>query len=525
MAMTRREFLKDSLVALGFLALPGGLFAAPAGWKPKKKPNLIFGVVSDTPMRVGYDGVKFYGHNGSIFDDQALVIALNYFKRAGVDAILHCGDVTDCGMVREMEFYKEAWDKVFGSGPRPVNMIVTGNHDNDGGWQWARAIAKSGDPAVYKKLRLGPHNLKKEMERIWGEPYDEVWHKTVKGYHFFGFGWPTGPGESCNARYTYKGTLYHDPLFEGRDFVLYQHRALQMVELVRREREAGRLDSRKPFFTADHALNVPLMGLMYDALQRGLDIKKGMCCNGIHIGGHGHLSNAHYGFSKKTDNKCYPIIECSTLAYWKGHVGEGDTPLFARGFGNGRVVNNKAEDIRRANHALLVRVYDDTLTIDRIWVGVKPKHAIGSLGETWVMPLDWGTEKGKRGMGRHHPFHAENYAKVIGAPEFPPKAKLDAGKTNSGGLRIKIPKADGNPDCRVYGYQIAVAGEDKAAMLKKNCYARGYNMGMGHEPDGGVTTIEIPAAELPAGKKLTVAVRPCSSLGTKGKTIGATFRE
>jgi len=44
------------------------------------------------------------------------------------------------------------------------------------------------------------------------------------------------------------------------------------------------------------------------------------------------------------------------------------------------------------------------------------------------------------------------------------------------------------------------------------------------EPYGGVTIIEIPASEIPAGKELTIAVRPCSSLGTKGKTIGATWR-
>ena len=524
MNLTRREFAKESLAALGFLALPGGLFAAPAGWKPKKKPNLVFGVVSDTHMRCHYDGVRFYEHNGSSYDDQALVIALKYFKRQGADAILHCGDVTDCGMVREMEFYREAWDKVFGNGPRPVNLFVTGNHDAFENYFWAQAVSQSKDPAVYKKLRLGSHNIKQEMERIWGEPYDEVWHKTVKGYHFFGFDWPTGPEERFADTFPYRGLLYHDSPYEGVDLVLYHHRALQMVELVRREREAGRLDSRKPFFTADHALNVPIIGKMFTGLLQGLDIEPGMCCNGIHFGGHGHLSNAHYGFSRKTDNKCYPVIECSTLAYWKGHVGEGETPLFARGFGDGRVVNDKDENINNANHALLVSVYDDTLTINRIWVGVKPKPAIGSLGETWVMPLDWGTEKGNRGMGRNHPFHAENYAKVIGAPEFPPKAKLNVGKTNGGGMRIKIPKADGNPDCRVYGYQIAIAGEDRAAMLKKNCYARGYNMGLGYEPEGGVTTVEIPSAELPAGKKLTIAVRPCSSLGTKGKTIGTTWR-
>ena len=62
MTFSRREFVKGSLASLGFLALPGGLWAAPAGWKPKKKPNLVFGVVSDTHMRCHYDGERFYSH-------------------------------------------------------------------------------------------------------------------------------------------------------------------------------------------------------------------------------------------------------------------------------------------------------------------------------------------------------------------------------------------------------------------------------------------------------------------------------
>ena len=60
MEITRREFLKDSLAALGFLALPDGLWAAPAGWKPEKKANLVFGAVSDTHVRTAYDGVSRY---------------------------------------------------------------------------------------------------------------------------------------------------------------------------------------------------------------------------------------------------------------------------------------------------------------------------------------------------------------------------------------------------------------------------------------------------------------------------------
>ena len=71
----------------------------------------------------------------------------------------------------------------------------------------------------------------------------------------------------------------------------------------------------------------------------------------------------------------------------------------------------------------------------------------------------------------------------------------------------------------MYGYQIVVAGEDKTAALKKNCYARGYCMGMGHEPDRGVTTIDIPASELPAGKKLTVAVRPSARSARKARQL------
>ena len=46
MNLTRRDFVKDSLASLGFLALPGGLFAAPAGWTPKNKPNHVLGILS-----------------------------------------------------------------------------------------------------------------------------------------------------------------------------------------------------------------------------------------------------------------------------------------------------------------------------------------------------------------------------------------------------------------------------------------------------------------------------------------------
>ena len=91
-------------------------------------------------------------------------------------------------------------------------------------------------------------------------------------------------------------------------------------------------------------------------------------------------------------------------------------------------------------------------------------------------------------------------------------------------LCVKIPLADGNPDSRVYAYEVVVVGDEEAPKLHKAVYAAGCNMGIGHEPNGGVTTLEIPKSELPPGKTLTFAVRPLTSLGTSGKPIATEFR-
>ena len=92
-------------------------------------------------------------------------------------------------------------------------------------------------------------------------------------------------------------------------------------------------------------------------------------------------------------------------------------------------------------------------------------------------------------------------------------------------MRIEIPRADGNPKSRVVAYDVVImADDDPKKRFFKSVYFSGVNAGMGHEPGGGVTTVEIPLSQLPAGEKLTIAVRPLSSLGTKGKAIGTTMR-
>ena len=91
-------------------------------------------------------------------------------------------------------------------------------------------------------------------------------------------------------------------------------------------------------------------------------------------------------------------------------------------------------------------------------------------------------------------------------------------------LNLTIPLADGNPKSRVFAYDVVVIGDDPQKKFFKSIYFEGCNLGIGHEPDGGITKVELPMAELPAGKNLTIAVRPISSLGTKGKAIATKFQ-
>ena len=508
MDMNRREFLKDGLATLGFLALPGGLFAVPAGFRPKKKPNLVFGVVSDMHMRTHYDGVRFYEHNGIVMGDEALKAVFRYFRREEADAVVNCGDLTDRGIIRTVELYKAAWDGVF-KGTRTVHLYATGNHDVEVMFEdWAKAVTRSKDPEVYNKIRLG-RNLDSAMERIWGEPYEDIWHKRVKGYHFFGMGWGLDPEDQTPV---YHGRLYSDSEMEGRGCSRFIHNGLWMAELVRREREAGRLDPQKPFFTVYHCSigRYDRPGArIHSHLRSALGLGPDDYCNGLGFFGHAHRSNADWHFFWDR-NAAFPAIECASLAYWKHRSGEGDKPVFAQGFGDG-TAEGGGQDM---THALLVKVYDDIMTIRRVWVEVKPKVRLATLGPDIAVPLAGFAPS-------RHPLLPDRLIGSDAKPEFPKGAKLEVVRSD-GALRLRIPRADGNPLARVYGYNVVIEGED-GAKVEKSVYENGYSCGDGCEPDGGVTTLEIPASELPAGKNLALAVSPCSCLASRGRPLAATY--
>ena len=454
---TRREFLKESLAALGFAALPGGfLFAAPPGWKRGGRPNIVVGVVSDTHLRTAHSGNRI----GRDWPDKHFVAALKYFKAQGVEAVVHCGDMAHRGQTREMVFHAEAWQRVFGGiGKGPAKLFVTGNHDAEGG-NYGGFVARRYPDLEERSKHVLATDMAANWERIWGEPYSDVWHKEVKGCHFFGRNWGA-PLESLSDAVK-KYAEEHPAAGQAKPCFFLQH--------------------RRPLAAVRNAL-------------KGLG-------NTISFFGHSHWSAANWNVIALYGS--FPCIQCPSCEPRGCHVLKADAYITKATLGG-------CEAVGYGRQAYVVRLYDDMMVIER----KDFSDGVSSLGADWVMPF------GKT----PHPFSRGELKKVIGEPQFPKGAKLVVEENSvSPCLCVRIPLADGNPSSRAYAYEVVAVGDARAPKLHKAVYAAGVNMGIGHEPNGGVTTLEIPKAELPPGKTLTIAARPLSSLGTKGRPIATEFK-
>jgi predicted phosphodiesterase len=479
------------LAALGFAALPGGIaFAAPAGWKPSGRPNLVFGVVSDTHIRTDWSGEKPSWR----FPIKYFRSALEYFKAANVDAVVHCGDFAHRGMAASIQFHADAWREVFGKHGGPVKLFVSGNHDIIGG-NYGNFASQLFKDETLRNEHLFCHDSAAKWEKIWGEPYEPLWHKEVKGYHFFGRQWET------------------------KD-------EMSMAQFVEERAKKYQLDGKKPFFCLQHC-----------GPGRKLCARLNKRPNVVCFFGHAHNTAANWnnvlvreGCPLVSIPSCEPR---GALTFWSDkYIAKAALAKHAA-VGGGR-------------QGYVVRVYDDMLTIERREFGDG-----GSLGPDWVLPL---------GKYAPHPFSRDELKKVVGEPQFRKGAKLEVENvanvemlpiananvanrklgigTGSGNnstmatlnlsatpqLRVRIPLANGNPDSRVYAYEVVVVGDEGTPKLYKAVYAAGVNMGIGHEPNGGMTTLDIPKSELPPGESLTFAVRPLTSLGTFGKPIATTFK-
>jgi predicted phosphodiesterase len=466
--VSRRNFILGGTALLGFAA--GRMFAAPPGWTPPNSPNLVFGVLSDTHLRTRHGSS---GRPGRNWPNRHFAAALGYFRSQNVDAVMHCGDWAHRGQVEEMRFHADVWRRVFPKnlapdGHKVEKLFVTGNHDTEGAAYGGFVAKNYPDPAVRAK-----HVMQSDMagnwKRIWGEEYEPAWHREVKGYHFFGrnHGVPLAKAAEC----------------------LGKHAAV-LAESRRRGR---------PFFFMQHSRPLWDMRKKLRHLCRG--------ASPVAFFGHNHWSSASWNVISlyRGGVPCIQVPSCEP---------RGCGALV----GDAWITKAKIERTDRNGKGRLgyvVRLYDDMMVISRREFGQG-----GSMGSDWIMPL---------GRRSPHPLSKGELKKIIGVPQFRADARITAAVESRGGglVKLSIPLADGNPASRVYAYEVlveALPGSNgleaaRAFRLYKAVYAAGCNLGIGHEPCGGVTELQVPAAELPARAALTFTVTPLTSLGTRGRPL------
>ena len=524
--MKRIDFLKGAFASLGCGALDCA-FGLPQSENlcKNRKPNLVFGVISDTHLRT----LKSRPPPMPWWPDTFLRTALGYFRAANVDAVVHCGDMANYGEVEAMQMHANVWNEIFPNNRAPdghvvEKLFVTGNHDAEGENGNKRVRKLYSDPAIRTKEVLSA-DMAGNWERIWGEPYEEAWHKVVKGYDFFGAHWKVD--------------------------------RMRMMKLVKKTLSGKAADAQervppKPFFLLTHSR---LMPPERNAISAYKD-------RALAFFGHNHESSTNWNTIYYAPNtfpriQVPPCISPDWDLKFRSEANVTQFPLLGK------------EKAGRCRQGFLVEVYDDKIVIKR-----REFAEGGSLGPDWILPIgeckvesvkckvEETASSGVSRLSRPHPFEKEELKKAIGCPQFKDGAKLAlTGLTGMIGLSgalpqtpnpdnlvnpvknisaspclcVRIPHANGNPDSRVYAYEVEVVGwaapcpprrsrGDRPTKLVKATYAAGCNMGIGHETDGGVTTLLISADELPPGDELTVAVRPLSSLGTSGSPLVAKVR-
>ena len=458
---TRAGFLKGLAAAFG-----ARLFAAPPGWTPSGKANLVFGVVSDTHLRTTADGK----YSKKYWSDKWLVAAFRCFRDNNVDAVLHLGDMAHTGQIAEMEFHAAAWRKVFPKdlapdGHKVERLFVAGNHDLDGTTYGIGELVKKlyPDPEEFKKHVLRT-DIAGNWQRIWGEPYAEAWHKVVKGYHFFG---------------------RH---YAGKDFNACEAKTLALVKEV--DAKCGLAKDKKPFFHFSH-------------IRAHATFNKAMAPyrNAVGFFGHWHASASNWSVIRMFGSS--PTLHCPSCAPMGSNSLSPSTCKWAKA----PFVEGTQDDYGRSRQGYIVRVFDDMVVFERHEFGKG-----GKIGADWIMPL---------GKYDPHPFARTELLKVIGKPQFRSDAVLKVETAAEGAVRLSIPQADGNQKCRVFAYDVAVTAEKptKPAKPLKCVFATGCNVNATHAPKGGVTTVELKKDELPSGATLTFTVTPRSCLGTVGTPL------
>lgn len=478
------------------------IFTAHAGTYSQGRPNLSFGVVSDVHVRLDISGEGFSQNH----DTSTFIHTLEWFRSQGVDGVMIVGDIADKGLVKELQYVADAWQKVFPNDKAPdgrhvQRLFVYGNHDFEG-YKYGDYAKKIWPDEVARANNVLRTNLKGNWENIFHEEFSPVMSWEVNGYSFVGGQWTA---DKCRGK--------EETGIGGVEDYFAAHKNL--------------LDPKKPFFYFQHPHP---KDTCYGSWAWGHDDGRATRAltpfpNAIAFSGHSHTSLTH---DQSIWQGAFTSLGTSSLRYTGGSYAIARYPEgYENGGGTGAFDPYKVTpgygSTMDGRQGMLVRVYDSHVTFTR-----REFVYDQSLGEDWVLPLPAAESK---------PFAFAEHAKRSIAPEFPAGASIlvSRGRAKNRGA-VKKGKNPGIPSVekdvfmldfpaataskgRVFDYEIVAAPKGGGKKVRRYLMADGYNMSPDNPRARRPVTCRIAADQLPKGVPFCFAVRPVNSLGKTGTPI------
>ena len=453
------------IMSMCSLLLVSGI-AADADGSTAKEPNIRFGVVSDIHVTTFESAATFRR-------------ALRYYREHDVDAVMICGDLSDFGVLCNLENVAKSWYEVF-PGDRGKNekhvekLFIYGNHDVEpaeygiGHVKLARSlILCPGYRADEVRLqRLDQYGLGKAWEECFHETFQPIYHKKVCGYDFIGAHWDT---QACVRGLEEWFATHGKELAPDRPFFYFQH-----------PHPKDTVYSYGPF-THDNGTSTRVLSAYPNAVA---------------FSGHSHMS--------VTDER----------SLWQGaFTSIGASTLVYRGSAEpAKLIENTysvVDPTEPARQGLLVSVYDDFIIIDR-WDFAHDEP----VDESWRLPLP---AKPKSLMDRKAQSLAPKFEKgsavVVGFP----------GKQGADGF-VRFPPAVAEMDARPHDYAITIEHRIDDEILSCHMF-RAYGptvvLPKKHDRDVSRVTIKVPSAYCPHYDigQVRLSVVPNNSLGKSGMAI------
>ena len=488
--ISRRSFLECMAC---FAA--GQAFAAPPGMFSGANPKLVFAAMTDIHV--------CHPKTGRNLGTEVFEHALEWYRTQMLDAVLVAGDLAEHGLTDELEMMGEAWRKMFPGNRRPdggmvEKVFVTGNHDWEG-WKYGDFVKKLYPrEKAQEQHRLAAH-YSETWESAFGEKYEPIYMKNIRGYRFIGGHWEKGNSRQFGERLSGFLKKHSDELRGEKPFFYFQHPHLRGTVF---EVKTGVCDDGK---TTEALSSFP---------------------NAVTFSGHSHWSITD---ERSIVQDAFTSVNLGCLRRAGFRVTKNS--VLGVGYENWRTPgarkSEKAREInrekvmpqypahRRCHQGVLVKVFDDRIVIERREFG-----GGASVAPDWVIPLP---------VSKERPYDFKKRSVTSIAPAFPQDAELKVeritaqtrgGKSESS-VKLVFPAANAKKGVRPYDYRIEIIdGTGKSTF--RAVLAEGVGFGVESELAQGPSSCVLARKTLPKGP-LTFKVYPGECFGKLGEPIAANF--